>query len=319
MTALTRTILATAAIAASLALAGCSAASPATPPAAAQGSDAPTATLEPVEAYLASAENDWRNATRAHFAANQDKIARCMKKAGFEYTPSTLPPAPAPVNQNTEAWVAKHGYGMSAADQKDSERRDIILNTPYGIDAPAQTKYLSHLSKAERTAYDTALLGKESDQSLDKGAGCNTGQPIDPRFTPAATKLAQDSFSYQGAASSDPATVKAQDDWAKCMVNDGHPGLSTPDDAYSKISDLYTSGAGSKQRADKGQPALDPTQLAAARKAEVAMALDDYDCKVKTHYIARTTAVLYKLENAWIGTHKAELDDVIAGYREASK
>src|ERR1700712_1845907 len=223
MTALTRTILLAAAVAAALALAGCSA-SNAVPQAnplpsgnATQGNDAVSASLEPVEAYLASAENDWRNATRAHFAANQDKIASCMKKAGFEYTPSTLPPQPAPINQNTEEWVAKHGYGMSAADQKDAERRDIIMNTPYGIDAPAQTKYLSHLSKAETTAYNTALLGKDSEQSLDKGAGCMKGQPIAPRFPPAATKLARDSFSYQDEASADPRTVKAQDDWAGCM------------------------------------------------------------------------------------------------------
>jgi hypothetical protein len=242
-----------------------------------------------------------------------------MKAAGFDYTPSTLPPQPAPVNENTEAWVTKHGYGLSAADQKAAERRDIILNTPYGIDSPTQTEYLSSLSKSARNAYDTALLGTESEQSNGKQAGCIKDQPIDPRFTPAATKLAEDSFSYQGAASTDPRTTKAQADWAACMVRAGHQGLGSPDDAQSQVSAQFSSGDGKSGTATKAAPATDSGQLAAAHKAEIAMALDDFDCKVKSDYISRTNAVLYELEDAWIGTHKAVLDDVIAGYREASK
>src|SRR3954447_7334734 len=103
----TRLLLASAVVASALALAACStnSGSPSST------TDATGASIDPIEAYLAPAEKDWRDATRAHFAANQDKIAACMTQAGFEYTPSTLPPAPEPVDENTEDWVSKHGYG----------------------------------------------------------------------------------------------------------------------------------------------------------------------------------------------------------------
>src|SRR4051812_8261772 len=318
MTARNRTLLATALLASAFALAACTAA----PNAPASTTDSTGALVDPIETYLAAAENDWRDATRAHFAANQDKIAACMTAAGFDYTPSTLPPAPQPVNENTEAWVSKHGYGMSAADEAEAERRDIILNTPYGIDAPEQTAYLAQLSDSERDAYNTALSGTDEEQKSGKQGGCMAKQPIDPRFTPAATKLAQDSFSFWDKAAADPRTTKAQSDWAACMADKGHDGLKTPDDAYAKISDLYSGGSGSKSdrsKSDATPAPVDDSQLAAARTAELAMAHDDFDCKVSTRYLARTTEVLYALENTWISTHKAELDDVIAGYREASK
>jgi hypothetical protein len=324
MTAPTRILITAVAIAAALTLAGCTSSS-LTPVSPSGAAAATNASVEPVEAYLAIAENNWRIATRAHFAANQDKIASCMKSAGFDYTPNTLPAAPAPVNENAEAWVAKHGYGLSPADEKVADRTDIIMNTPYGIDAPAQTAYVNSLSKAERDAYDQALLG--SPQSVSQNAGCMKSQPIDPRFTPAAVKLAVDSMTYQGNAATDPRTTKAQADWAACMVKAGHQGLTVPDDAVSQISNLYAPSGSSGVKsagnptpvAGRGSSAVNSSTIATAHKAEIAMALDDYDCKVKTNYIARTNAVLYGLENKWISTHKSILDDVIAGYREASK
>ena len=305
-------------LAVALALAACTA----TPGGGSTRTDPTGAAVDPIETYLAAAENDWRNATRTHFASNQDKIAACMTAAGFDYTPSTLPPAPQPANHNTEAWVAKHGYGMSADDMAEAERSEIILNTPYGIDAPEQTAYLAQLTNAERDAYNTALSGTDEEQKSGKQGGCMAKQPIDPRFTPAATKLAQDSFSFWDKAAADPRTTKAQSDWSACMAGKGHDGLATPDDAYAKISDLYSGGGSSKSGrspSDSATPGpADDSQLAAARTAELAMALDDFDCKVSTRYVARTTEVLFALENTWISTHKAELDDVIAGYRQAS-
>lgn len=317
MTIPTRPFLATAVLAAVFALTACTAATGG----ASSKTDSAGASVDPIESYLAAAENEWRDATRAHFAANQDKIAACMTAAGFDYTPSTLPPAPQPVNQNTEAWVSKHGYGMSAADQAEAERREIILNTPYGIDAPEQTAYLAQLSDSERDAYNTALSGTDEEQKSGKQGGCMAKQPIDPRFTPAATKLAQDSFSFWDKAAADPRTKKAQGDWSACMAGKGHEGLKTPDDAYAKISDLYSGGSSKSDRSksDATPAPGDDSQLAAARTAELAMARDDFDCKTSTKYVGRTTQVLYALENSWISTHKAELDDVIAGYREASK
>ena len=319
-------VLVIAAIVASVSLAGCTASNPDSAPAAGSPDAASAQSVDHIEAYLAAAENDWKAATRVNFAANQDKIATCMVAAGFQYIPNTLPEAPPEVNKNTEEWISQHGYGMSAEDRKDQELLDI-LDTAYGVEDPEQTAYFDGLSDAEKDAYLAALYGDE-DQSLSESGGCMADQPIDPRFTPAAIKLAEQSFDYQNAAAADPETVQAKDDWAACMVEAGHDGLGEPDDAYAEIDAMYTPQA--KGDSLDGKIAEDGSrtgegstpseaELAAARQAEIAMALDDFDCKVSTRYTERVNEVLYALEDDWISTHKAVLDDVIAGYREASK
>ena len=321
--------LVVAAILASVSLAGCTVSNPGSAPSAGStDANSSAQSVDHIEAYLAAAENDWKAATRVNFAANQDKIATCMVAAGFQYIPNTLPEAPPEVNKNTEEWISQHGYGMSAEDRKDQELLDI-LDTAYGVEDPEQTAYFDGLSDAEKDAYLAALYG-DDDESLSKESGCMADQPIDPRFTPASIKLAEQSFDYQNAAAVDPETVQAKDDWAACMVEAGHDGLGEPDDAYAEIDALYTPQAkgdsldgkiaedGSTDRTGEGSTPSE-AELAAARQAEIAMALDDFDCKVSTSYTERVNEVLYALEDDWISTHKAELDDVIAGYREASK
>ena len=80
MTSLTRTVLVTVAVASALSLAACSASTASTGPGGTVSGSATgsAASVEPVEAYLAAAENDWHVAMRAHFASNQEKLARCM-------------------------------------------------------------------------------------------------------------------------------------------------------------------------------------------------------------------------------------------------
>jgi len=318
-----------AAVVASLSLAGCTTSNPGSgSPEHTPDVDSPAQSVDHIEAYLAAAENDWKAATRVNFAANQDKIATCMVAAGFQYIPNSLPEAPPTVNKNTEEWISQHGYGMSAEDRKDQELLDI-LDTAYGVEDPEQTAYLDNLSDAEKDAYFAALYG-DGDESLSEESGCMADQPIDPRFTPAAIKLAEQSFDYQNAAAADPETVQAKDDWAACMVEAGHDGLGEPDDAYAEIDAIYNPQTkvdsvegkiaedGSTDRSGETS-ILSDAELAAARQAEIAMALDDFDCKVSTQYTERVTGVLYALEDEWISSHQAELDDVIAGYREASK
>lgn len=331
MTIIKRTLTLAAVIAATIALAGCSSSASKLPaglePDPSETSTRTTAAqMEPVDAYLAAAENDWKAAMRSHFAANQDKIATCMTDAGFQYIPSTMPADPPAVEKNTEEWISQHGYGMSAEDQKAQELLDI-LDTPYGVENPEQTAYVAGLSEAEMNEYYSALLGEGS--TYTEQGGCMADQPIDPRFTPAANRLAQDSFGYQAEAASAGETVAAKDDWAACMVEAGHDGLGEPADANAAVSALYHPNgspgtveekeAVAEREAGRGEPELTDAERAEVRIQEIAMALDDFDCKVATNYIERVNGVLYALEDAWIATHSAELDDVIAGYREASK
>lgn len=271
--------------------------------------------VDPIDAYLATARNDWHTAVRVRLAANQEKIAACVKGKGFDYFPATPVPDTPPVNKNTEQWVQQHGYGLSAEDRAV---QDVLesLDTPYGVESPDEIAYERSLSAAEDDAYTTALFGTGAAGSAPRG--CSAGQPPEPRFTSAYSTMQDAVDGLNGLktqAASAAQTIAANDDWAACMVSAGHKGLSEPADALADATTLYPQLSKSS---DAGADFTD-AESAQAHQTEVALALDDFDCKLKTRYLQRTTTVLYRLENDWISSHKAVLDDVIAGYRAASK
>jgi hypothetical protein len=260
----------------------------------------------------------------------EDLIATCMRDQGFEYVP--VPPEAKPKSKFAEAFelppdkfAEQYGYGISTFDWGD----------PVGEnDTDPNRQIRDRLSATAKKAYDKALDGEgmvvaagggakvSSSKSTDLGCRGKAAEQVygkpkdlkDPgqemrRFD----SLFKDLEALRKRIEADPRVADAAQAWSDCMADARYTGLNKPEDARTKVQQrmdrllgIDTSGPGPTAK-PKSPKDLDPAQLSALKRYELAIAKADYDCK-QTHYEKPFREVQFQLETEFVGTHRTLLE-----------
>ncbi|MDN4595821.1 hypothetical protein [Leifsonia virtsii] len=263
-------------------------------------------------------------ALRAKERKIEELTAACMTKEGFEYTPSDRSAADAADDlaaQQTEDWVAKNGYGLTAADAPDTK-------------TDPNQEYVDSLSPSEQEAYNTALHGA----GIDTGDG-GTAASGDGAFDPAtagcyanAQRTANggkgefwEDEKYAGllekmskiyeTMEKKPEVVAAARKWSDCMADAGYSGLTKKSDALERASkqnaELYGLDDGEVSSEDKQPSAAEKKKV---RDAEIALALADFRCDQRVHYTETQLKAQFALEDTFIQQNRAKLDALVDAY-----
>lgn len=179
--------------------------------------------------------------------AVQEKIAACMKTAGFQYIPVPVAAAdPAAPIYGDRAWTEKHGYGISESDLATSVESKQDPNT-------ALTK---KMTDSERTAYNAALYGNSGvvtlpngDSAVSVGQGGGGGAQGPGGQSPVkATGNAAPKSSGAGAAAASaavpaPAAPQGCNSTANAAVFGTKPQVNTADfkDLFAQMDKLAAS------------------------------------------------------------------------------
>ncbi len=259
----------------------------------------------------------------------EDLTAKCMRDEGFEYVP--VPPRANPKAKFEEAFklppdefAKQYGYGISTFD----------FGAPEDDDTDPNHAIRDRLSASAKKAYDEALDGegavvvsgngaKVSEQN-NKDMGCRGKAAEQVYGKPKERKGSRDMQRFEGLfkdlealrkrVDADPRVAEAARAWSDCMADAKYTGLSKPDDARDKVRQrmdrllgLDTGNPDAKSVTITKPRDLDPAQLAALKRYELAIAKADYDCKQK-HYEQPFREVRFRLEREFVDGHRALLE-----------
>jgi hypothetical protein len=215
-----------------------------------------------------------------------------------------------------DEFAKQYGYGISTTDKSTADQ--LVDPNKAIVDA---------MSPAERVAYYHALYG--SDVALQKDghlahkelniddASCfhqadvdSSGDQTTVTTNPATNAFAplrEEMGSLTDRELADPRMVEAMRGWTDCMAAAGHPGYTDLNEGRQDVADRATKVMGEARDPSKA----DPDELAALRAYEISVALADRQCRVV--YDAAFKAVQFDVEQAFIDSHRAELEQ----YRDA--
>lgn len=218
----------------------------------------------------------------------ENLLRDCMKAQGFEYIP--VDPATQQASLTGSSGLSERdfekqfGYGITTLYEQ--RRRAGAGGTP-------NQAIRGSLGPADRSAYDRALLGENTDatfaEALDSGdftrlGGCTkeaTGTVFGGLAVLQSFQSRLDDLDERIVA--DQRMVKAIGKWSACMRSAGF-SLQDPDDVDSvlrKKLDAIVGPAGEIAAAPDAEPTYDTAALAALQKEEVAMVGADITCEKK--------------------------------------
>ena len=318
------TVTLTLAVAATLALSGCAASSPAPQ---ADESDAAAEQPEaktPLSPYWDAMYGVYDDRSEIEKREKVEKqIAECMAAEGFDYTPIDQSPETSTSayeeGWGTESWVVAHGYGAFPTEEETRQ-----IDEQVAAEDPNQ-QYIAALSQKEQAAYyeafDGPALTRGSVEAMKGGeapvfdpdkAGCrgaaehavNGDDPTQSeRYAPlvaAMNALSQDQLT-------DPAMAPIDAEWSACMAGEGYDGLATKqaaaDAVFAQASEYWDSGATDE-----------PSEATRAewRAYELDVALTDFHCAETVDYEAKALEVQVARENRFIDDNRSELDAMLA-------
>jgi hypothetical protein len=261
----------------------------------------------------------------------EDLIASCMRDQGFRYVP--VPPRADDKSTFDEAFklppdkfAEQYGYGISTLDFKD----------PGADDDNPNTAIRNALSAQAKKAYDKALDGDggglviavpgKATSGKQGPQGCR-GKAIEQVFGKPKGDPGQEMRRFDGLfkdlealrkrIEADQRVVDAAKAWSDCMADARYTGLSKPEDARQKVQQRWERllgiqsqpgpGGGVTSVSPKKPKDVDPAQLAALKKYELAIAKADYTC-AKDHYDPAYKQVRNELEREFVDTHKTVLE-----------
>lgn len=268
----------------------------------------------------------------------EESVAKCMAKAGFEYTPVDSSGG-AIISSDDEGdvwdpedekWVAQWGYGIVQWPGMS----EAVNPSDESADADPNAKFVESLSESERNAYYETLYGpqptaeemseaEESGESIEydwKTAGCSgaaqhevSGESAYESEKFAGLMDAINEFyteNYEGAA------TEADKKWSACMSDAGAGEFDKQGkaqdsiyDELSKIQEKMQPAEGLDEPIDEKM--YDPTtnpELKALHEKEVKLATDDLACRKKTDFTAQQLKDQFAAEEKFVAEHKAELE-----------
>ena len=277
----------------------------------------------------------------AHVAAllrhQEGIIAACMAEQGFDYVPN-VPDfgvvlggagtvTPSGVAYGSRDFAQRYGFGISTAD--------LLAATTAAPATPRpdpNAERVAAMSAAEREAWDLALWGDRAARGEEHNpleSGCwGYAQHLTWETSAGAgdefAALAAEVEGHQDRVASDPRAIELDAEWASCMSDAGHPGLLRPrgEGSVSRALwdewDLLNGGGVAAdvvrdwdwEAHPDGPEGLFPGAAAVAEftEREIALAVADFDCRARTGFEARRTAIDHDLQQQFVDRHGAELE-----------
>ncbi|MHA3722796.1 hypothetical protein ACXR2T_02855 [Leucobacter sp. HY1910] len=278
----------------------------------------------------------------------QDLIAACMAKEGFEYTPDTnnggtvYSPDEEPEGPEwgTEEFAKQYGYGIIDSPWMGSEE---TMSEEEWVDPNAD--YVNSLSESEQTAYYEALSGpspteEEMAAMEDEDYQYEYNWETSGCYGAAQHELQQDTDPYQ-AASEDPQFAdmfKAMEEmwntlydeqnpnediaklnrtWADCMAEAGQNEFTSPNAAQQTLYDELNAMSMIGDDGEYKEPSKEENKKFQEREIEVALA--DTKCKKKSNYDDAQMKIMFDAEQKFVDEHTATLEAMVAQYGVKSK
>lgn len=312
-----------AAIALSIALAGCTAGS------GGGGGSELKAEDSPLTEYMAAVyESQDQTDYEAQQAEAEELIAACMADEGFEYIPVDYSSSYVEMDegdiedQNTEEWIAEHGYGMNQTPEQIEEQNEQATEF---VD-PNQD-YVMSLSEGEQAAFYEVLYGAGPDEEdIDEDgsyeynweeAGCQgaaqheaNGGGEDIWSSDEHADLIDAMNSVWEDLEKSPAIKTLNAEWASCMADAGYADLSTKQDAFNIVMEE------SNALWEGTETGPTEEQTKEARDHEIEIALADFKCSEEVDYTDTQLKAQFELEEQFISDYKSELDAFIADYEQ---
>lgn len=232
-----------------------------------------------------------------HFSAGQadalrrmeeEKIRSCMRERGHVYRT-------APVS-DPRRLAAENPYGLLDADWAEDDGYGITAGQLAGRPQDPNASYVSSLPKAERAAWEEALLGEEENHrtlTLPDGAqiGYDPGSCVEvasstvygERWTELRYLMESLTNDIATAVRDTPGFRDAELAWADCMAEQGH--------AYRKLSQPRSETGRLLEKADR-----DPVAQRSVARDELALARDDLACQRDTDLARAVTEAQGKVE-----------------------
>jgi len=170
--------------------------------------------------------------------AEQTLVARCMARAGFDYTVVGPDPDPFPFRYvlDDPRWAGRHGYGSDLRRQQRSRKNP-------------NSRYFQSLTAAEKKAATAAINGpspvgltarlpdglviRHSDRGCAAEAQRDLYRDLATWFQ--STKLVENlPGARYGRVVSDPRYAAAVRSWSQCMRHRGHP-VTDPAEAHNRF------------------------------------------------------------------------------------
>ncbi|KKI16640.1 MULTISPECIES: hypothetical protein [unclassified Leucobacter] len=332
------TIAIAAALAATLALAGCSG----------DGKKKNEPEEGPLAKYLSALydESAWtEDRMEADHKKMEKVIAECMTKEGFEYKPAPYqggtvfnPEDDEGPQMGTMEFAKQYGYGIIDSPWQQSIDEQNQDQPP----ADPNQKYLESLSESEQMAYSETLYGPqptaEEMAAMEEGDGA---EPVPYDWKKAgcqgkAQHEVQGEQSYE-AASKDPAyteLLKSVDEfwqkqyenndaldaldrkWADCMSKAGFSDAAKRNDAQSKLNDEWNEAMSQGQPADDSGEWKEPSKAEKKKfqEREIEVAVADITCAEKMQYDDKAAALNLKAEQKFVDEHEKQLKALVAQY-----
>jgi hypothetical protein len=302
----------------------------------APGASDAAAPASPLQKYwdVLYGSHDQADADRQN-AKVQEEVAACMAEQGFDYIPDTQNGGSFVMSDDTgldwgsEEFAKTYGYGITTDPLGMGDRSEDSHADP-------NADYIASLSESEREAYNDALWGPPSDDGTAEQpadydwtkAGCNgkaqhdvfgaAGVGNDPEFN----DLTDGMNALYTQVRESPAVQEKERDWSDCLADAGFDTFEHKDDASAAISEEYSAlfPAPSEDGALSTEaPEPDPAAREALQQREIAQATADFACARDSGYSETLTTEQFRIEQAFIDEHKAELDALVARYGAASK
>ncbi len=222
----------------------------------------------------------------------QEAIAGCMKKAGFEYKVVGLGDFAAVIGDgfDPETFAEKYGYGVSTLIDPSKAGKPAVLD--------ANAALVAKMSAGQKKAYNKALTGSENTGGDAAGFGASgcVGESTKKLFS-SLTKLQAlgGKFSeIQSRVSNNPKVLAGMKGWSACMKKDGYT-FRTDTEPPTTISKELTALVSASGATGGGNGAglfgalggsvdaskLDPSKLRSLQKRELAISKSDRSCTKK--------------------------------------
>lgn len=265
----------------------------------------------------------------------EELVAQCMKKEGFEYIP---------VNRNVKVYDAEtieswgqgtlefaQQYGYGIVDSPWLE--DALVSAEETDYSDPNAGYTSSLSTEEQQTYWLTLQGKgdspEDIEASENGEyvfdwtkfGCNGWAQNeankdssyafyeDPEFG----ELLDAIRGVWDTVQLDSEMEMLEAEWSGCMLDVGYQGLATRDDASSAMWDKYDALSGCSDNMCM-EPAADKKDE--FQEQEIKQAIADYNCAEQVDYDARLDVIDDRIQTEIINWYRPQIDAAILKYGE---
>ncbi|ROR95644.1 hypothetical protein EDD28_0205 [Salana multivorans] len=235
---------------------------------------------------------------RALAIAAQDAMAACMAAEGFEYVP-WLPEGP--ISGGPGIATLPEYAGLDPVERARQIGYGFIMDRRADLEDPVDIGVDPNLEIREALSDEGRRMYGEA------AAGCSRGESTPEevaRFQdPVYVELQEDTARVEVAIWQDPRVVALDRAWAGCVADAGFPGLAQPYETINLVSERWEEW----RRAHGSAPAAGAAELQELVDWEVSLAVADATCQADLDYVAAHRTVRDEHESAFVADREDDI------------